>query len=102
MQRVCAILPQVSAYPHIRSSRCSRCNGGILHRHGEVSKRVKDIYVPEVVALRYLCVDYKRIFTRYPQGVDDSGRSVRLRALMSLIMYALRMRVRTWQGVFAR
>lgn len=45
MQRLRAILPQVSAYPHTRPSRCPRCDGGILHTHGEVSKRVKDMYV---------------------------------------------------------
>ncbi len=32
--------------------------------------------------MRYRCVGCKRAFTRYPQGVDCNGRSVRLRALM--------------------
>lgn len=37
---------------------------------------------------RRRCVGYKRTFTRYPQGVDRSGHSVRLSALMPL-MWAL-------------
>ncbi len=45
MPRVCAILPQVSACPRSRPSQCPYCECGKLHRHGEVSKRVKDIYV---------------------------------------------------------
>ena len=32
--------------------------------------------------MRYRCVGCKRIFTRYPQGVDRDGCGVRLRALM--------------------
>ena len=38
-----AILPQVNTYPSARPNRCPRY-GGILHRHGEISKRVKDIH----------------------------------------------------------
>ena len=56
--------------------------------HGEVGKRVKDIHVDEVTAMRYRCVGCKRTFAHYPQGVDRNGRSVRLRGLMSL-MWAL-------------
>ena len=82
MQSARAILQRINAYPCARPSRCPFCGCGILHRHGEVRKRVKDIYVPEVVAMRYRCVGCKRTFTRYPQGVDRNGRSVRLRALM--------------------
>ena len=42
MERVRAILPQANIYSHIRTSRCSR-GGGILHRHGEIGKRVMDM-----------------------------------------------------------
>ena len=61
------------------------CKFGILHKHGEVSKSVKNIYMDEVVAMRYLCVGCRGAFTHYPQGVDRNGRSVRLRALMALM-----------------
>ena len=56
MQRARAILPRVNAYLNTRPNRCPYCGGGILHKHGEVSKSVNDIYVPEGVALRYRCV----------------------------------------------
>ena len=82
MPRVRAMPPRVNAYPHTRPSRCPNCGGGALHRHGEVRKRVKDMYVDEVAATRYLCVGCKRSFTHYPRGVDRNGRGVRLKALM--------------------
>ena len=85
MPRVRTMLPQVNAYSHTRPSRCPRWEGGILHRHGEVSKRVKDMYVDEVTAIRYRCVGCGRAFTHYPQGVARNGCSVRLSALMSLM-----------------
>ena len=88
MPRVRATLLQVNTCPRSCPSQCPYCGCGILHKHGEVSKRVKDIYVDEVAAMRYRCVGYKRSFTRYPQGVDRNGCSVRIRALMSL-MWAL-------------
>ena len=84
MPRVCAILPQVSAYPRVRPSRCQYCGCGILyiHTHGEVPKRVKDIYALEVMAMRYRRVGRGRAFARYPQDVDRSEHSIRLRAPM--------------------
>ena len=88
MQSARAILPQVNIYPSERPSRCPYCGRGILHRHGEFPKRVKDICEAEVTAIRYLCVGCVRVFTHYPQGVDRGGHSIRLRALMSL-MWAL-------------
>ena len=49
MPRVRAILTSVSAYPHTRPSQRPHCGVGALHRRGEVSKRVKDIYVEWMV-----------------------------------------------------
>ena len=74
--------------PQRAPSQCSYCGGGILHKHGEVQKPVKDIYVIVVAAIRYRCVGYGRAFTHYPPVVDRIGRSARLRGLMSL-MWAL-------------
>lgn len=97
MQRVRAILTQINIYPHTRPNRCPYCGCGILHRHGEVGKRVKDIYVSEVIAMRYLCVGCGRSFTRYPRMLDRNGCSVSLRALMSLI-WALGLSHRSWDA----
>ena len=82
MQRAIAILPRVNTCPRARPIQCPYYECGILHKHGEVQKSVKDIYVAEVAVMRYLCVGCKRSFTHYPQGVDRNSRSVRLRALM--------------------
>ena len=84
MQRVRAILPQVITYPHTRPSQCPYCGCGALHRHGKVSKSVKDIHVSEVAAMRYRCVGCKRTFAHYPQRVGRNGYSVMMRALMAL------------------
>ena len=70
MLRVGAILPQVSAYPCARPSQCP-CGGGILHSHGEVQKRVKNIYETEIIVMRYRCVGCGRAFTRYPEALTE-------------------------------
>ena len=80
MQIVRAILPQVNAYSHTRRpSKCPRCGCGILHKHGEVSKRVKDIYVEEIANSRNLCIGCGRAFTHYPAGVDRNGCARRIK-----------------------
>ena len=64
MERLRAIPQRVIACARARPSPCPYCGGGILHRHGEVSKRVNDIYVNEVTTMRYLCVGCNRAFKR--------------------------------------
>ena len=61
MLRAIAILPQVSAYPHICARQCPYCGGGILHRYVEARKRVKDIYVKAVMTMIYSCAGCARI-----------------------------------------
>ena len=84
MQRV----PVLYRSQHIPAPKPMPARRWILHKHGEVSKSVKDIYMDEVAAMRYRCVDCKREFTRFPPDVDRSEHSIRLRAVMSL-MWAL-------------
>ena len=55
-----------------------------LNRHGAVAKPVKDLYVSEVTVHRYRCVDCRRTFRHYPQGVDGHDQSLRLRGLAAL------------------
>ena len=43
MPKVRAILPHVSAYPRTRPSQCPYCGCGILHKHGEVPKRMRGV-----------------------------------------------------------
>ena len=85
----CALYCRRSTHtPTFAQANCLHCGCGVLHRHGEVQKRVKNIYETEVTAIRYLCVGCKRTFTHYLHGVDRNGCSVRMRVLMSL-MWAL-------------
>jgi transposase-like protein len=56
-----------------------------LHRHGTVSKPIKDHQATEVEVHRYKCCSCVRTFRHYPSGVskkDQSRRTVVLAALM--------------------
>jgi len=56
-----------------------------LHRHGTVSKPIKDHRLSRVIAHRYKCVSCGRTFRHYPAGItkkDQSQRTVLLAALM--------------------
>ena len=52
MPRVRFTLPQVKDYPDTRPQGCPHCGSVFLHRHGEVTKPIRDLYVSEVNALR--------------------------------------------------
>ena len=83
MQRVRANLPQVNTYPRARPSNAHTADAAHSTNTAKVKRRVKDIYMDEVTAMRYRCVGCESTFTRYSQGVDCNGCSVRLIALMS-------------------
>ena len=56
-----------------------------MHRHGTVSKPIKDHRLSRVIAHRYKCVSCGRTFRHYPAGItkkDQSQRTVLLAALM--------------------
>ncbi len=56
-----------------------------MHRHGTVSKPIKDHRLSRVIAHRYKCLSCKRTFRHYPAGTtnkDQSQRTVVLAALM--------------------
>ena len=84
MNRVRFILPQVKECPDSRPSNCIYCEGETFHRHGWVTKPIKDLYVSEVRVLRYGCTDCHRTFRHYPQGVDRHDQSQRLRGFAAL------------------
>ena len=84
MPRVRFILPQVKLYPDTRPAACTYCGSVYLNRHGEVTKRINDLYISEVTALRYRCCDCGRTFRHYPEGVDRHDQSHRLRGLAAL------------------
>lgn len=84
MPRIRFTLPEVKQKPDARPSSCPRCGGVTFHKHGQVEKAIKDLYISRVTVVRYRCVDCGRTFRRYPEGVDRHIQSKRLRALSAL------------------
>ncbi len=74
----------VKLYPDTRPAACTYYGSVYLNRHGEVTKRINDLYISEVTALRYRCCDCGRTFRHYPEGVDRHDQSIRLRGLAAL------------------
>ena len=74
----------VKLYPDTRPAACTYCGSVYLNRHGEVTKRINDLYISEVTVLRHRCCDCGRTFRHYPQGVDRHDQSHRLRGLAAL------------------
>ena len=68
MPRVRFTLTQVKDYPDTRPQGCPHCGSVFLHRHGEVTKPIRDLDVSEVNALRYRCTDCHRTFQTLPAG----------------------------------
>ena len=85
MPRVRFTLPQVKHHPDSRPRACAHCGSVYLNRHGSVTKPITDLYLDEVTVLRYRCVDCKRTFRHYPEGVDSHDQSLRLRGLVALV-----------------
>lgn len=84
MASVRFILPAVKSVPDTRPAACPHCGSVYLHRHGAVTKPLKDLYVREVTVYRYRCTGCGRTFRHYPAGVDGHDRSQRLRGLTAL------------------
>lgn len=81
------VIPTVNAAPpaHQRPRGCLHCGEPYLHRHGALTKPVRDHKLKEVIVQRYKCVSCKRTFRHYPPGItnkDQSQRTVVLAALM--------------------
>ena len=84
MPSVRFILPTVKSLPDTRPAACPHCGSVYLHRHGAVTKPIKDLYVREVTVFRYRCTICGRTFRHYPAGVDGHDQSQRLRGLAAL------------------
>lgn len=78
-------IPPVNTQPTERAPACVYCGHWRLHRHGRVSKPLKDHRQAAVVVERYRCCGCGRTFRHYPDGVtvrDQSQRTVVVAALM--------------------
>jgi len=79
------VIPAVNTQPTERPSACRYCGHWCLHRHGTVTKPLRDHRQAEVTVERYRCVACGRTFRHYPDGVtarDQSQRTVVLAALL--------------------
>ena len=94
MKRIRFIPAQVKTVPDDRPTVCPHCGGGILNKHGRADKPVKDLFVKTVTVHRYFCQSCERTFRHYPQGIDRSGQSQRMRGWAAL-MWALGMSLRS-------
>ena len=79
------VIPAVNTQPIERPQACRFCGHWHLHRHGTVTKPLRDHRQTEVTVDRYRCVARGRTFRHYPDGVtarDQSQRTVVLAALL--------------------
>ena len=79
------VVPDVNESPTERPDACCFCGHWRLHRHGTVSKPVRDHRLEEVAVQRYKCAGCGRTFRHYPAGVtrqDQSQRTVVLAAVL--------------------
>lgn len=79
------VIPAVNTQLTERPLACRYCGHWHLHRHGTVTKPLRDHRQTEVTVDRYRCVACGRTFRHYPDGVtarDQSQRTVVLAALL--------------------
>lgn len=86
--KISLTIPSVNQAPADRPRACAYCGQSILHRHGTVSKPIKDHRLSRVVAHRYKCLSCARTFRHYPSGITNKDQSRRTQVLAAL-MYGL-------------
>lgn len=64
---------------------CPRCGGKSIRRWGSDTRNIYDTRPINAVVFRFFCVDCNRTFRYYPQGVDRSQLTVRIRRLAALL-----------------
>jgi len=85
MLRLRFLLPPVKSGEEGRPTSCPYCRRDTFQRHGVAPKPIKDLRLPQVQVIRYLCTGCRRTFRHYPQGVDRHDQSKRTRALCALL-----------------
>ena len=88
--RLKLILPVVNPEKMIMPEQCpyGKCRGKHFKVHQEVKKAVRDSQYQEVRVLRYECLRCRRTFRVYPQGVQSSQVSQRVKGI-AVMMYLL-------------
>jgi transposase-like protein len=88
--RLNLILPVVDPDQIAKPEKCAdkKCSGKHFKVRQEVTKAVRDSKYEEVRTLRYGCLKYQRTFRVYPQGVQASQVSQRVKG-MAVMLYVL-------------
>ena len=88
--RLKLILPLVAPEQYTEPKHCSdsKCKGDRCVPWQAVKKNVRDMEYEEVVAWRYKCMRCGKTFRVYPQGVQKSQMSQRLKG-MGVLLYVL-------------
>jgi transposase len=94
--------PVVKRKTETRPRQCPYCEGNTSQRWGKVRKPVRDHEIRTVQVYRYRCCGCRRTFRHYPQGVERSDQTERLRKLAALFwVLGMSLRgVQTALGVF--
>lgn len=77
-------LPDVKGIAENRPTQCPSCKGEILQRWGGSVRTIRDHQVKEVLIYRYRCTRCRHTFRHYPEGIDQSQQSQRLRKLAAV------------------
>jgi transposase-like protein len=88
--RLKMLLPQVKPWSLELPEQCphEECGSRYVRRYQAVRKKIRDTVEDEVVAWRCQCLVCKRTFRVYPQGVDRSQTSLRVKGL-AVMLYLL-------------
>jgi len=78
-------LPEVQDITDSRPYECPYCGSSILQRWGQVSKPVRDATGILTKIYRYRCIECERTFRHYPDGVDRSLHTLRIRQMAGMV-----------------
>lgn len=70
---------------HGRPVACPNCGSEIVHRWGQISRNIQDTTPINAIIFRYLCEGCNKTFRYYPNGMDRSSMSIRIRRLAALL-----------------
>jgi len=87
--KISLTIPSVNQAPtHSRPRACVYCEEPILHRHGTITKPLRDHKLAEVIVQRYKCVSCGRTFRHYPAGITQKSQS-QSTVVLAALMYGL-------------
>ena len=77
-------VPEIESELTSRPVHCPNCGSQVLQSWGQSAKQVLDIQQKSTVIHRYRCTDCGKTFRHYPQWIDRSIQSLRLRKMAAL------------------